>query len=519
MNIGLLFHTVCYLRPIQIFYQIRYRVWKPYYKEYSPSITDEVFVQTFISKPICLTKAGFSFLNISCGFNGWNDTSNGMLWAYNLNYMDWLNQSDMTLGSGKEWIDRFIDELPKNKVGLDPYPIALRGINWIKFIIANKDKIDDSALQKWHTSLYSQYCLLIKKMEYHLLGNHLLEDACSLFIASIYFNDNAFYKKSVKLLRRELNEQILSDGAHYEQSPMYHCIMLDRILDCYNFSFNNCFFEGQETTTAFLREKAELMLGHLENITYENGDFPLLNDSAINIAPTSEQLFAYAHRLGLVWQPIQLSECGYRKFSSQDMEAFVDVGNITASYQPGHSHADTFSYELRLNGAPFIVDTGISTYNKTSRRQFERSTPAHNTVSVNGCNSSEVWGGFRVGNRASVKILKDDASEIKAVHDGFGKNNLHTRRFRMTNTSFEIQDCIKTEIEAVSYIHLAPEVHILSQNGSNIQTDEAEIVIDGYESLEITDGTVSVEYNTFIPIKIIKIHFCREMSYRIIPVC
>lgn len=32
-----------------------------------------------------------------------------------------------------KWIDKFIDDLPNNKVGLDPYPIALRGINWVKF--------------------------------------------------------------------------------------------------------------------------------------------------------------------------------------------------------------------------------------------------------------------------------------------------------------------------------------------------------------------------------------------------
>ena len=48
--------------------------------------------------------------------------------------MDWLQQEDMTYENGAEWIDKFIDELSDNLVGLDPYPIALRGINWIKFI-------------------------------------------------------------------------------------------------------------------------------------------------------------------------------------------------------------------------------------------------------------------------------------------------------------------------------------------------------------------------------------------------
>ena len=36
-----------------------------------------------------------------------------------------------------------------------------------------------------------------------------------------------------------LQEQVLGDGEHFERSPMYHCIMLYRVLDCYNLVRNN----------------------------------------------------------------------------------------------------------------------------------------------------------------------------------------------------------------------------------------------------------------------------------------
>lgn len=111
------------------------------------------------------------------------------------------------------------------------------------------------------------------------------------------------------------------------------------------------------------------------------------------------------------------------------MEAIVDIGNITATYQPGHTHADTFNYELHINGEPFVVDTGISTYNKTARRQYERSTSAHNTVSINGKNSYDVWGGFRVGKRAKTTLITDKPYYIKALHNGYGKKKLHIRTF------------------------------------------------------------------------------------------
>ena len=163
-----------------------------------------------------------------------------MLWAYNLNYMDWLLQPDMTFEQGSEWVERFITDLPTNRIGLDPYPIALRSINWIKFIGRHHKKVESNRLQRWNDSLYAQCKLLERKLEYQLLGNHLLEDAYALFIASIYFSDKKMYDKASCLLYKELDEQILPDGSHYEQSPMYHCILLDRLLDCYNASINSC---------------------------------------------------------------------------------------------------------------------------------------------------------------------------------------------------------------------------------------------------------------------------------------
>lgn len=260
-------------------------------------------------------------------------------------------------------------------------------------------------------------------MEYHLLGNHLLEDAYSLYIGAIYFGDERMWKKASALLRKLLDEQVLNDGVHYEQSPMYHCILLDRLLDVYNISTSNPHFgQKQKDFNAFLKGMATAMLGHLESITYKDGNYPLFNDAAEGIAPTPKEIKDYAKRLGLEWQSIPLGECEYRKMQENDFEAFVDVGGIAANYQPGHSHADALNYELRIGGKPFIVDTGISTYDKTPRRQYERSTAVHNTVTIDGKDSAEVWGGFRVGRRSDVVIAEDTPESVIAQCDGIGEN-------------------------------------------------------------------------------------------------
>ena len=250
--------TLYYLKVGQLFSLVGNRLFRLSYKELKVNVDlPPLVTMEYPLKPTSLIGADIIFINKPSGFLSWNDKTKGMLWAYNLNYMDWLLQEDMTFDEGALWIDRFIADLPDNHIGLDPYPTALRGINWIKFISRHCDKIDEERLSVWNDSLYSLYAHLNRNLEYHLLGNHLLEDAYSLYIASIYFSDRNLYKKSSKLLRKQLCEQILPDGAHFEQSPMYHCILLDRLLDCCNFSFNNIRHDGQEQMNVYLKDMAE----------------------------------------------------------------------------------------------------------------------------------------------------------------------------------------------------------------------------------------------------------------------
>ena len=289
-------------------------------------------------------------------------------------------------------------------------------------------------------------------------------------------------QKGIKLLLHELKEQILPDGAHYEQSPMYHCILLDRLLDTYNF-----------TGLMELLPFAQRMLGHLESICYADGSWPFFGDAALDIAPMPEDIKDYARRLGITWETLPLKECGYRKMQSKRMEAFVDVGNIMATYQPGHSHADSLTFELRIDGKPFIVDTGISTYDKNERRQHERSTAAHNTVTSQGRNSCEVWGGFRVGKRCIVRCTKDEGQCIEAEHNGFGL--VHRRKFSINDDQFVIADFCKAK-DCMAHLHLAPVTGDIIIDDNIIRTPLADIKVTGEStSIVLADCEVSTEYN------------------------
>lgn len=527
MDIGTYYHTLRYLKFRQISYQLIYRIRKLIRQrvgfKYALSLRKEgtsLSLYPFISKYDSLDNNTFCFLNQTSEFTHWNDEKYGRLWSYNLNYMDFIHQQDSSLKTGCYWINKFIDEIASNSNGLEPYPIALRGINWIKFISIYHLFISTDEKQKWDSSLYAQYKILQDNLEYHLLGNHLLEDAFSMLRAGLYFRDESFYNQAERLLCDELNEQILPDGAHYELSPMYHEILLDRLLDCVNISRQNLRFGRQEELTIRMEEKAVLMLGWLESIIYQDDSIPLLSDAAYGIAPEAKDIFSYARRLGLSWERTLLKESGYRKFESAWMEMVMDVGRIGPDYIPGHAHADTFTYELRIDGKPFIVDTGISTYDKNQQRQYERETRAHNTVTVEGMSSSQVWGGFKVARRAKIIYLKEGDFKIEATHNGYGYKGVYvTRSFELNKDVIKIQDILETssQQEGVGYIYLDPDIRIVSFSSDKIETDKACLMFHNVKSISLDAREVSLGYNLRVYTQMISYTFVNNANYIIKP--
>jgi len=456
-----LFNTIKFLKKRQLFFRLYYVVKKKYiqlsgkkptYSKDSNSVSLTLVKSIHIVDSL-LEKKNFTFLNLTKEFDNsidWNYSNYGKLWTYNLTYFDFLSQEKIK--NGDFLIENFIENIHSIQDGMESFPISLRGVNWIKYLSynnINKKKINDN--------LYAQYYLLYENIEYHLLGNHLLENAFSLLFGAYYFQDSLLYEKAKKILLTELEEQILADGAHFELTPMYHQIMLFRVLDSINLIQNNQ-WKNRELLS-FLLKKASFMLSWLNNITYNNGSIPLLNDSAEGIAPTSFQLQEYAKRLKIKMVNLKLKESGYRKVTNNQYECIVDVGKIGADYIPGHAHSDTFNFELKIKGEAFIVDSGISTYETNSRRNHERSTKAHNTVEIKGQNQSNVWAGFRVANRASITYLKEENTFIEATHDGYkNKGIYHTRKWNFLENSIIVKDTINKEVDAVARLHFHPSV-------------------------------------------------------------
>jgi Heparinase II/III-like protein/Heparinase II/III N-terminus len=522
MRIFLYFRTIIHFRPKQIFYQIFYRIrtkfrqiigfkyplfiqTKSYSIALKPSIPSN---QSYFSE-----ENRFQFLNQSQTFPdnqiNWNDEKTyGKLWAYNLNYFDFLNQENITKEDGLALIHAYIKEAPNLKTGFQPYPMSLRGINWIKFL--SKYQIQNAEIDGF---LMAQYVRLRDNLEYHLMANHLLENAFSLLFGAYYFRNKLFLNLANQIFQEEFSEQILADGGHFERSPMYHQIILFRMLDCLNLVRSN-----QDFGNIYLEEKltfyAQKMLNFLQKVTFRNGDIPSVNDAARNIAPTMKQLLEYANRLNIRPQKSILSESGYRKFENKSVELFIDAGDIVADYQPAHAHCDTLSFILHIHEKPFIVDTGTSTYENNEIRQSERSTAAHNTVQIGDFEQSEMWSSFRVGRRAKAKILSENKEGIVASHDGFEHLGLtHQRMFVLGNQQIIIKDTIlgETEFAQKAYIHFHPEVEI-ETIGNVVKTNFANIIFENVLAVKQSKYLFCEGFNERKPALMLTLLFQKELT-------
>ncbi len=492
-KIKILFRTLKYLKFIQIYYRVYYLFRNKFIsrepkKKNTPQSEAIVWNGGILYSNRYASNNSFEFLNIKHEFSDqidWNYDAYGKLWTYNLNYFDFLNQIDMSKEIGLNLIQDYVNKDAFLKDGKEPYPISLRLINWMKFLSKSQvknEKIDEV--------LYHHTRILVFNLEYHLLANHLLENAFALLFSSYYFQNQKLYSKSKKLLITQLNEQILKDGAHYELSPIYHQILFHRLLDCIQLILLNPSWQS-DNLQSFLEDKASVMKSWLENVTYQNGDVPMVSDAAFGVAPTSKELLKFSKELNVNSFNTVLSDSGYRKVTQDNFELFMDIGNIQPSYQPGHTHSDTFHFDLYKDQEPIFVDRGVSTYEKNEKRQQERSTSSHNTVVINNENQTEVWGGFRVGKRARVINIFEEENRITAVHDGYKKLGfLHRRVFDWRdrkNIVIEDDTLMSTSQKAIALFHLHSDICKPQIDKSTLYLSKQNISIhfQGYTDIRI----------------------------------
>lgn len=478
-------YTLRYLQPRQVAARLWFRLHRP-----RPDLRAAPPVRALAGlyqapiepQPTLVAPWVFRFLHTErrcLHVDDWQPADVDRLWTYNLHYFDDLNAEVAVSRRGwhHDLLERWVAENPPGQgAGWEPYPLSRRIVNWIKWELRGSE-----LPAACRSSLAVQARWLLGRLEYHLLGNHLCANAKALVYAGLFFagrEAEGWYSRGMRILERELRDQVLADGGHFERSTMYHAIVLEDLLDLVNL-LRAC---GRSPPPGWYALIAR-MRRWLEVMTHPDGEIAFFNDAAFRGAASSAQLTAYAGRLGLerVVDPretlVVLAPSGYVRGLAGPAYLVCDCAPVGPDHQPGHAHADTLSFELSVSGRRILVNSGTARYGSDAERGRQRGTAAHNTVVVDESDSSEVWAGFRVARRARALLAAAQATPqgvlIEGCHDGYRRlagRNVHYRQWRLDGRSLRLEDRVSGSFRsAAARFHVHPQL-AARMSGTNAVT-------------------------------------------------
>ena len=234
----------------------------------------------------------------------WPEASH--LWRFHLHYheflLDLIAQGRQTADATwfdqawdlvADWIDHNrLDDARTLVDAWHPYCISRRLRVWILLWSASSQRPRQG--DRILGSMYAQASFLRRHLEWDVGGNHLLENLRTLLLVGSFLDGPVaedWLKTGEVLLRRQVGEQILPHGEHFERSPMYHALMLEALLDI------------REVVRPLLPDLAEFcsrttasMAGFLEAIVHPDGRIPLLGDACLDEAPPARLLVQWSAR-------------------------------------------------------------------------------------------------------------------------------------------------------------------------------------------------------------------------------
>jgi hypothetical protein len=367
-------------------------------------------------------------------------------------------------------IESWIDSNP-------PY----KGINWASgielafrtiSIIVVISLIDDSLFtkklnNKIQCTLASHgYWLMRYPSQFSSANNHLIAEASALYILGTLAPHlpNAYKWKyyGKNTLAKEVPKQIYADGVGAEQSPSYTALTLEWSLLCgtvgklFNDEFPNKFWMHIEKAGEFIRcltdkngnqpnigdnDESQVIYSKMLSSSYTTSILACI--TSLNNRPDSDSPINLDHLRYLIFgkpnfnnQSLAETKCfkqgGYTisRSYTKDKEYLLvfDHGPLGYLNIAAHGHADALAIWLHIDGFPVIVDAGTYLYHSGGEwRNHMRSTPAHNTLAINGENSSLIAGAFNWSTKAKSVLVDYKVIDNKVLV--CAENNGYQKRF------------------------------------------------------------------------------------------
>lgn len=336
---------------------------------------------------------------------------------------------------------------------------GIRCENWIKVFQYFKysPHFTEELLIKMLLCLYDHCRYLMSRFDnFRHISNWGVLENHGLFEASVFLSEfkesKLWREESLRRLKSCAELQVLNDGIHWEQSPMYHNEVLHCFMDVIILGEkNNIIIDEAIKDAAKNMAYADLYMAkpnHHQPLQGDSDDTDvrdMLTEAAIIFKDSTLKFGAYKNiDFNSLWlfgmeginnfnqipctAPEKLSTAmessgNYIMRSSWEEDAkylLFDCGSIGG----GHGHSDVLHFDIHAYGRDLICDTGRYSYVEGEPlREYFRSCKAHNTTIVDDldfikCKGS--WGYEKVANaQGRLWISKDSFDYVEGSHDGY----------------------------------------------------------------------------------------------------
>lgn len=342
--------------------------------------------------------------------------------------------------------------------------VALRAINVLTAFEALRQspQLDANSLRFVLQFLQQHGRYIHDNLEFSYLAtsNHYLSDVAGLLWLGVMLPElreaNAWREFGLTELLREMDKQILTDGADYEASTGYHRFVTELLL----YSFILCREHKIEIDKKHWG-KLHRMLSYIRGYMRPDGFAPLIGDTdggqVLPIQRHRADDHAYLLAIGAeVFNDPDLKfpepaskefpEAGTYVMRQDDCYLCFNASGAGLNGRGSHGHNDALSIEVSARGRAFIVDPGTYVYTgDLAMRHAFRSTAYHSTVRIDGAeqNTTDVNTPFVIGNEARPRVLEWQSTEDydKVVAEHYGYRRLPASVTHRRTVTFNKQEC------------------------------------------------------------------------------
>jgi heparinase II/III-like protein len=321
------------------------------------------------------------------------------------------------------------------------------------------------------------------EFSYIATSNHYLSDVVGLLWLGMLLPElrdtESWRDFGLVQMLREMDKQVLADGADFESSTGYHRFVTELFL----YSFMLCRANDIDIDKRYWTRLHQMLI-YIRAYLRPDGFAPLIGDT------DSGQVLPVVHRRAD--DHAYLLEIGARVFDDSTLpsrclssQAFPQAGTYVMrdgdlylcfnasdaglNGRGSHGHNDALSIEVSAGGRAYIVDPGTYIYSGDLQKRHEfRSTAYHSTVQIDGReqNTTDLHTPFVIGNEAKPRVLEwktsDDFDKVVAEHYGYPVIHRRTIVFNKRERAWVIDDEFIGEGEHLYEVrfHFAPGLDV-----------------------------------------------------------